>query len=103
MILLYSEFTALWENVFSFQDNLLLQSLVANSTQCSFVAKNSSQQKPTLLPYNAAYLSLMKPSKVKVIHHDHYYPVPVDANERYWNNYDTFNVKKEEDVFDEKY
>ena len=102
MHLLYSEFTDLWENVFSFQHNLLLQNLVANSTQCSFVAKNSSQQKPTKLPYNAAYLSLMKPSKVKVIHHDHYYPVPVDANEMYWDNYDTTNFKEEEEDIDEK-
>ena len=43
----------------------------------------------------------MKPSKVKVIHHDHYYPVPVDANEMYWDNYDTFNVKKEVDDFED--
>ena len=41
MNLLNSEFSAVWENVFSFQHNLLLHNLVADSTRCSFVAKNS--------------------------------------------------------------
>ena len=97
MNLLYSEFTALWENVFSFQHNLLLHNLVADSTRCSFVAKNSSQQKPTELPYNSACLSLKKPLKVKVVHHDHYCPMPVDSSEMFWDSYDIQNVKKGED------